>query len=468
MNPPTLTTHISDEHPGSNGAVSVAIPGFSGRVISPTDADYDIARQAWNLSVDQRPALVAQVTDATDVAAVLDFAGAAGLRVAPQGTGHNAAPLGDLTGAVLLRTDLLREVTVDPVGMLVRVGAGVLWGEVTAALAPHGLSARAGSSPDVGVVGYTLGGGYSWLGRKHGLAASAVTAVELVTADGVFHRVDAANEPELFWAVRGAGGNVGVVTALEFSVLPLDRVYAGNLFFPLDRAREVLSAHSRWAETVDDAATTCVRLLRLPPLPELPEPLRGNSFAVIDGAIDASVEQAEEMLAPLRALGPVMDTFAEMPTAGLGMIHMDPPTPVPGVGDGLILDEMTEDTIDALLEVAGPGADVALLAVDLRQLGGVIGRPDPRGGAVDSLPGRYLAYAVGIAMGPEMAERLRQDLAAVRTALAPWTSGRDYSNFREGTTAADRFFAPETLARLCAVLDEVDPNGTLKANHDVR
>jgi len=212
-------------------------------VVAPGDPDWDSARSAWNLAVDQRPALVVQVADVRDVQEVLLFAGRHGLRVAPQGTGHQAASLRDLSGVILLRTDQLREIRVDVDALTIRVGAGVLWGDVGWALTPHGLTARAGSSHDVGVVGYTLGGGYSWLTRRYGLAVSSVTAAELVTGDGTFHRVDADTEPELFWAVRGAGATFGVVTALEFGVLPFDQIYGGAVVFPIARAPEVLR---RW------------------------------------------------------------------------------------------------------------------------------------------------------------------------------------------------------------------------------
>ncbi len=444
------------------------LTGIAGRVIAPGDPDYDSARQAWNLAVDQRPPLVVQAAGPADVAATVRYAAATGLRVAPQGTGHNAAPLGDLAGTILLRTELMRQVSIDPAALTVRVGAGALWGQVTSALAPHGLAALAGSSDDVGVVGYTLGGGYSWLSRRHGLAISKVTAAELVTADGSFHRVDAVTEPELFWAVRGGGANIGIVTALEFGVLPLPRVYAGSLFFPMERAREVLTAYARWSATADDGATTCVRLLRVPPLPDVPEPLRGRAFAVIDGAIDAPAGQARALLAPLRALGPVLDTFDDMPTGALGAIHMDPATPVPGIGDGLILDELTDTAIEALLTIAGPAAHTALLTVDLRQLGGAVARSDPDGGAFDRLPGRFLALAVGIPMNPEVGVRLHAELAALRAALAPWSSERGYGNFRERSAPPAQFFAAGTLARLRAVADRWDPAELLQANHSLR
>jgi FAD binding domain/Domain of unknown function (DUF4265) len=440
-------------------------PPVRGRVIRPDDEDWDTARTAWNLAVDQRPALVVEVADAFDVQAVVRWAGENGLRVAPQGTGHQAAPLGDLGDAVLLRTGRLSSVEVDLDTRTVRVGSGALWADVAEALAPHGLAALAGSSPDVGVAGYCLGGGYSWLGRSRGLAVSSVTAVELVTGDGAFHRVDADNEPELFWAVRGAGANVGVVCALELEVYPIPDVYAGALLFPLSRASEILAAYEEWTRDLDEAATTCIRLLRVPPLPNVPEPLRGNAFVMIDGAIDADDQTAESLLSPLRGLGPVMDSFARMPSSQLSMIHMDPPQPVPAVGDGLSLVDLTPGTIDVLIAHAGAGARTSLLTVDLRHLGGALGRPDPRGGLVDQLPGRFLLYAVGIAPTPEAAAVVDADVQSLLAALEPWCSPLDYLNFREVSVAPGRLYPEERLYRARALCDSVESSGRLVANH---
>lgn len=438
---------------------------LTGRVATPADPDWDVLRSAWNLAVDQRPELVALPADAGDVAAIVGYARARGLSVAPQGTGHNAAARGDLTGTILLRTERMRDIAIDPAARIARVGAGVLWAEVTEALAPHGLAGLAGSSGDVGVVGFILGGGYSWLARSRGLAASAVTAAELVTGDGTFHRVDAGTEPELFWAVRGGAGNAGVVCALEFRAVPVAEVYGGALLFPIARAAEVFTAYERWTRDLDERATTCVRLLRLPPLPELPDMLRGQSFAVVDGAIDAPAGDAERLLAPLRALGPAIDMFGPMPAAALGRIHMDPPAPVPARGDGLILDDLPPQAVEALFSVAGPGVESPLLAVDLRHLGGAVSRPDPDGGAISHLPGRFLAYAVGITPVPQAAAAVEQAIGVLRTALAPWTGNHDYPNFRETAVPAARFYPHQTLGRLLAVQAAYDPDHVIRANH---
>ncbi len=221
------------------------IDAFEGTVLAPGEHGWDAARQAFNTDIDQRPAAIAMPADAVDVANALRFATRHGLRVAPQRTGHNAGPLGDLQDVLLLKTDAFDGVEIDEAARRVRVGAATRWEQVTPRLSELGLAALHGSSPDVGIVGYSLGGGIGWLAREHGMQTNAVTAIELVTAEGRLVRTDHQHEPELFWALRGGGGNFGVVTAIEFEVQPVRELYAGALFFGLEQTADVLHA---WTE----------------------------------------------------------------------------------------------------------------------------------------------------------------------------------------------------------------------------
>jgi UDP-N-acetylenolpyruvoylglucosamine reductase len=298
-------------------------------LILPTDARFDEARRAWNLAVDQLPAAIAFPESVQDVSAAVHFAAEHGLQIAAQGTGHNAGPLGSLEDTILLKTERMRGVRIDPQERIARVEAGAVWLDVVEAAARHGLAALAGSSPDVGVVGYTLGGGLSFLGRKHGLCANAVRALEVVTADGRLRRCDRDNEPDLFWALRGGGGSFGVVTAVELQLFPIEQAYAGVLFYPIERGGEVLHA---WRElthsdTVPDELTTVGRFLRFPPIEEIPEAVRGKAFAMVEAYHLGDPAQADELLAPLRALGPVSDTIQTVPLPALSHLHMDPEQP---------------------------------------------------------------------------------------------------------------------------------------------
>ena len=230
---PTLAAMLTSAH-------TELAEALSGGVVLPGDPGWDEARSGFNLLGDQHPAAVAFPVDAHDVAAAVNYARRAGLRVAPQATGHNQEPLGDMDGMLLLNVSRLQEVRVDPGARQVRVGAGVKWDRVAPRLSAHGLAGLHGSSPDVGIAGYSLGGGMGWLARKYGLQTNAVTALELVTAEGTLVRADHEHHADLFWALRGGGGNFGVVTAIEFAVHPVDELYAGALFFPFERASELL------------------------------------------------------------------------------------------------------------------------------------------------------------------------------------------------------------------------------------
>jgi hypothetical protein len=437
-------------------------------LVLPHDPGWNEARQAWNLAVDQRPAAVALPESAEEVAGVVRWARSRGLRVAPQGTGHNAGAMGSLAHTVLVKTERMRGVEIDPKAQRARVEAGVLWEEVTEAAAGHGLAALAGSSPDVGVVGYSLGGGISWLGRRYGLAANSVTAVELINADGDLVRADADNEPELFWAVRGGGGSFGIVTALEFQLYPVSEVYAGVLFFPLERGEEVLNAWRRWIEDVPDEVTSVGRFLQFPPIPDIPEPLRGGSFAVIEAVFLNGEQAADELLRPLRELGPAMDTFATIPVQKLKHLHMDPEHPVPGHGDGMLLGEFTAEAVESLAKVAGADSGSPLLSVEVRHLGGALSRLQPGHGALATMEAGFAVFAVGITATPEQEAVVRASVEAVQAALAPWDAGRDYLNFTERRERGERLFGSATYRRLQMVKATVDPEDVFRSNHPVR
>jgi len=454
-----------------DGAMAVDVDALrsriEGTVAAPGDHGYDEARMAWNLAVDQRPALVAIPHTAADVVAIVDFARERRLGVAPQGTGHNAAPLGSLEHAVLLKTSALREVEIDAPRRRARVGAGVLWAEVTAPASEHGLAPLAGSSPDVGVVGYTLGGGLSWLGRRHGLAANSVLAIEIVTADGRLVRTDRDNDPELFWALRGGGGSFGVVTAIEFVLYPAPEVYGGAMLWPWERAGEVLERYVEWCRTAPDTISTSARLLQVPPLEEIPEGIRGRNFVAIDGAYLGGPEAGAEVLAPLRALEPEIDMFGPIPAAALSHIHMDPEHPVPAYGDGMLLDELTPAAIDALVAAAGPGSGSPLLMVELRQLGGAFAVPPAEHGALAKVGGAFALFAVGMAPVPEAGAAIEAHVDVVLEAMDPWASGRRYLNFAERSADASSFFPEGTLRRLQALKAAIDPGDVFRANHPV-
>jgi len=456
------------EYLNARSGVAGTVPELAGRLLKPDHQDYDQARQAWNLAVDQRPAAVARPESPADVAAVVRYAAEHGLRVAAQGTGHNAWPLGSLADTILMRTERMNGIRIDPVAQVARIEAGAVWLDVVHAAAEHGLAALAGSSPDVGVVGLTLGGGVSFLGRKYGLTASSVQAFDVVTADGQLVRADQDHEPDLFWALRGGGGSFGVVTALELRLIPLTEAYAGVLWYPIERGPEVMH---RWSELnhsgPPDELTTVGRFLNLPPLPEIPEPVRGKSFVIVEAIHTADPVQADELLAPLRALGPVNDTVATVPVPALSRLHMDPEHPVPAVGDGLLLDQLPGEAIDALVRTAGAEAAFPLLSTEVRALGGELGRARPDNGALASLDAGYLLYTLGMTPAPELVAPVQGQVRAIKDALKPWAAGQMYLNLADDSSSAAPFWTEQAYGRLQRIKAKVDPHDLIRANHPV-
>jgi FAD/FMN-containing dehydrogenase len=439
---------------------------MTGRVVTPPDPDWDATRQVFNLETDLRPAAIALPRDVSDVIAAVGYAGAHGLRVAPQATGHNAAPLGSLEDTLLVDVRELQSISIDPGARRVRVGAGVKWERVSPQLSELGLAALHGSSPDVGIAGYSLGGGMGWLARKHGLQANSVTAIELVTADGRAARVDAEHESDLFWALRGGNGNFGVVTAIEFDVYAVEDLYAGAMFFPFERAGEVLHALTELLPTLPDELMTWAKLLQFPDAPDVPEPFRGGSYTVVMAAFLGEEPEGRELLRPLRELGPAMDTFAMVPPAALGELAMDPADPLPAVSTTALLSDLPSAGVDDLVSAAGPGSGSPLAMVELRHLGGALGRRSPGAGARATLPGTLVMYALGVSEDEASAATARTYLEAVERAVFPYRVG-DYPNFVEEPTDASAFFDADTWARLRQVKALYDPSDLFKGNHHI-
>lgn len=440
----------------------------AGRVATPEDSDWDEARAAWNLAADQRPEAVVFVEGGEDIAATVRFAAENGLRVAAQGTGHGAAPLAPLAGTVLLKTERMRGIEVDPGARTARVEAGVWGAELGAATGEHGLCFLPGSAPDVGVTGYTLGGGLSWLGRRYGFACNRVAAIELIDAEGTPRTVDADNDPDLFWALRGGGGGYAVISALQLELLPIAEVYAGALLFPAEVGGEAVRAYRDWAAGVPEEVTSVVRFLTPPPIPDVPEPLRGTPLLTIDAACIGGQAEGEATIAPLREIGEaIMDTFEWMPTSGLSRIHMDPESPVPGVGEGMTVRELPDEAIDAFVDLAGPDSRSPLLLSELRHLGGALGRPAENGGALSHLDAGFAMYSVGMPMTPELAEAIPAHLKRIEETMSPWAADGGYYNFTEGPCDVDAILPPDVCDRLGEVKRKWDPEGRIVANHAV-
>jgi hypothetical protein len=261
------------------------------------------------------------------------------------------------------------------------------------------------------------------------------------------------------------------VTALEFELYPIPEIYAGAMFWPVEAGAEVLHAYREWALRVPETVTSIIRFLHLPPLPEVPEPLRDRPLMDLGVAFTGDPAEGEELIRPLREVAtPIIDEFGVRPAPALARLHGDPEQPVPGLGDHALLSELLPATVDALVEVAGHGSDSPLLGVELRQLGGALGRAPDGNGALAGIDGEYVLYGVGVPNGPPgRAEEIKQRLALLKDAVAPWSSDRSYVNFADagGVNALPAAFDADTLDRLAAVKRSVDPDGLFQANHPV-
>ncbi|MDH2424499.1 FAD-binding protein [Sphaerisporangium sp. TRM90804] len=443
---------------------SVALPG---------DPAFAAATHVFNLAAPAEPAAALTARTVEEVRAAVAHARAEGLPVRVHTTGHGSAASRPMRGSLLIRTDLGGAVEIDAARRVARVPAGTRWGAVVEAAAAHGLTPPHGSSPDVGVVGYLLRGGMSFYSRKVGLAVNGVRAVELVTADGELLRADAVTEPDLFWALRGGGGGFGVVTAIEVDLFPVARVVTGAAFWPAAHASRLLKTWRRWTEDAPWEVATSARIMNLPPLPEVPPVLAAGPVLCVDGVVLIETEgdvpagraQADDLLAPLRALAdPVMDTWQLTATSGVLEAHMDPSDPVAIIGDHLLLSEIGDDGVDELLRVIGEGSGSPLITAGLRQLGGAYAAPHPGGGALTHFDAAFAYSGAGVPGGDLTTEDIKAHCARVREALTPWDTGRTAPTFVESQDQPQRHLTQAQVEAADAVRRRVDPTALFQAD----
>jgi FAD/FMN-containing dehydrogenase len=423
----------------------------SGRVLEPGDDGFDHARRPWNLAVEQPVRAVVEAADADDVAALVRYARRHGLTVTAQPSGHGATGVTD--DAILLRTGRLDAVEVRPEHRTARVGAGVKWGSVLEAASPFGLTGLAGSSPAVTVTGYTLGGGLSWFSRKHGFAAASVRAVDVVDADGAQTRVTAGSDPELFWALRGGGGDYALVTAIEFDLHPAASLYGGRILWPADKAAEVLDAYREVTAAAPEALTVWYELLQFPGAP---------AMVATDSTFLGHPGEGEALLRRLDKIGgKLSDSRGTLPVADLGSITAEPTDPGPGLSRAELLTDLDDEVAEALL--ARPIDP--LLTVQLRHLGGALARPS--GTAAGHLEEPYALYMFGVPASQEVAAAVRDRQRQLARALTTHTSGRKPFTLLAPTERAASAFTSDTHARLRTLKHARDPFGVFRSNFPI-
>jgi hypothetical protein len=440
----------------------------SGIVLTPDHPDYEQARRAWDLTLNHYPALILIPDNAEDVAAGVRFARDAGLGIAVQSTGHGMQYPAD--DNLLIITSRMASVQVDAEARTARAEAGAVWKDILDQSTPHGLAPLLGSTPHVGVVGYTLGRGIGWLSRKYGFAADSVRWIDLVTADGVLRRASPTENSDLFWGLRGGGGNFGVVTALEFDLYPVPTVYGGEMIYPAELAKDALHFFRDWVKTVPDELTSSIAIIKFPSFPQLPDAIRGKTLVIVRAAYAGdSVKGAAWMQKWLDWHSPNINTFQEIPFAEIGTIQKDPVEPTAGFGSNEMLDELSDELIDVIVGRATDASSPIILN-ELRHAGGAIARLAPDSSAISHRDAQFYFQLGGPTPTPEALAAAKAYMPLYKEALRPYLRGGVYLNFVKGSEARERIkeaYLPETYERLLALKAKYDPENLFRYSYQL-
>jgi FAD/FMN-containing dehydrogenase len=431
---------------------------FTGALLTPGDEGYDQARRGWNLVVDQYPAAILMAKNTQDIIAGIRLASEAGLKIAVQSTGHGAKYPAD--GQFMIHTSQLNEIVINAEAQTARVGAGVYWKQVLDQTCALGLAPLLGSSPMVGVVGYTLGGGLGWLVRKYGMAADSVLAIEVVTPDGVLRRATTQENADLFWAILGGAGNFGVITTLEFQLYPVTSLYGGFLVYPAEQAREAMRFYRAWVRTLPDEMTSSFSVMKFPSLPIMPEPVRGKTLVFIRAAWSGAPEDGQAFIQPwLYWQTPLENAFRVMPFAAVGEISNDPVDPMPTYHTNELVNELSDEFIEIFTRQA-TAAQSPLFANEIRHVGGAVARTSAERSAISHRSAEFYLTLLSGVFSPEMAAAIELYVKAYKAELRPHLHGGIYLNFMDGKEALERVqdaYSAENFQRLSALKNQYDP-----------
>jgi FAD/FMN-containing dehydrogenase len=421
-----------------------------GTVLLPDTPGYGEATSPDNSSFPQRPDVVVRPRTGAEVAATVALAAEAGARVAVQATGHGSGgPIA--SGTVLIDTSSLQGVVIDPAARTARVGAGVTWSQVQEQAEKHGLLALSGTSPSVGVAGYTFHGGVGWLVRPFGLASASLRAVSFV--DGLGQLGEAGGDE--LWAFRGGAG-LGIATELEFDLFPVAELWTGYLLWPAAHLPRLAQVWLAQVAAAPDALTSTLAVLRVPPQGPFPAELLGTAVVHLSYASVAGEPGLAAMRDAMRAVAaPAVDTTGPGDAAALSAIHLDPPVAVPARGTGWWLDAVDADRVVAIFGAGGIGEDGGLNMMEIRHVAAYAHLPEPVDGALTKVPSPFLVHAVGGADDDAGRRAVDARLAQVE-AVAP---GRSAPSFREGQPGAGDAYPAADLERLLATASRIDPHG---------
>jgi FAD/FMN-containing dehydrogenase len=463
-----MRTHEPGTRRDAPGTTNSLRHGFGDRLHLPGDEGYEAARLAWRRNLDPHPAMIVEATTTEDIRIAVLSAQERGLPLGVQATGHGAVR--PANGGLLLKTNRMTAVTVDPEQRRVVVQPGALWSDVITAAAPFGLAPLSGSSVGVGVTGYTLGGGAGWLSRTYGFAADNLLRANIVTAGGQFLTASANEHPDLFWAIRGGGGNFGIVTEMEFRVFPVTQVYARMGFYPVEQARTTLATYRDWAIDEPDALSTAVTLLQMPSLPGVPEPIRGKQVLALRALALTDADEAERLLEPLLGASgsPILGHAGTMTFAEAGMTLAGPPPPPMIVRQHIdLFRTIPDDLIDTMINAMCDEDGSPLTAIELRHWGGAMNRPAVDAGPVGhrDVPFSVIGTAVPDGSGPP--EAIDTAVADLASWMRPHATGGTFLNFLGDPAQTATAYTPPDYRRLRAVKAAYDRDNVFGINHNI-
>jgi FAD/FMN-containing dehydrogenase len=452
--------------------LSPHIEAFTGALLIPEHPGYEAARQVFNGSIDRRPALIARPRSANDVAAAVRFALETDMEFAVRGGGHSLAGHSAIDEGVVIDVRDLRTIDIDLATKRVRAGAGLQWGDLDAATQAHGLAVTGGRVSDTGVAGLTLGSGSGWLERRHGLSADSLVGATVVTAAGAVVHASEHEHPDLFWGLRGGGGNFGIVTELEFQLHEVGpTIVAGSLFFEWTRAEEVLRAYRDIMDAACDDLGGCAVLHQAPPAPFIPAELIGRPvLEIVVAAFSPEIADGEALVAPLRALGPMIDVVGPMPYTELQKLT-DPGAPhgMQGCFEAAFMDWLPDDAVTAAIDVAGRIVS-PLTVVLVQPLGGAFARVPEDATALPHRDARWMYHALSLWPDPADDEVNRAWTYEFVAAMTPFARRATHPN-HVGSTRQNRvreFYGDDTYERLVAVKDRWDPDNVFCRNQNIQ
>jgi FAD binding domain/Berberine and berberine like len=449
-------------------------PHFTGALLQQGDSGYDDARRVWNGMYDRRPAVIARCTSVEDVVAAVNFARDSGLPLAVRGGGHSAVGYGVCDDGLVIDLAEMNQVDVNPETRIVRAGGGTTWGQFDAATQEHGLAVTGGRFSTTGIAGLTLGSGSGWLERKCGLTSDSLVAAEVVTADGCVVRCSRDDNAELFWGLRGGGGNFGVVTMFEFRAHQIGPIiYGGMLACLPDKAGEILAFMRDYMADAPEDLGSGVAFVSAPPEPFVPPEMH---FKPITGVIlcwSGSPEEGEKVIAPIREVAqPVMDMVGPMPYAALqGMLDGGGPKGIRAYMKAEFMPELTDDAIAELVQHGSdrPSPTTQLL---LEPLGGAIAKVSDDDSALGrrDVPWCYHALAMWMEPDQETEDTHRAWAAELSEGMRPHTTPGVYLNYTsdQGEQRVRETFGPEKYARLVALKDRYDPSNLFRLNQNIK